>query len=247
MIKLVVSDFDGTILPYTESAVSGKTIELIENMIDSGIVFAVSSGRTYRELVSFFPEFKDSIYFICCDGAITVKEEKTVYSRKIEMQDLELFFKKGKENFSFVLHGADKNYCYGSIPAEAERYDCIKIDSIYRIKERIYKITSYGEPVELPEYCGIRSHWDGGRFKAAQYVNRFSNKGTALSDLQTRLMLTKYDTAILGDKGNDVSMVRNAKISCCIGDSCEELSAMCTDRFGTADEAFEHILSCYGK
>ena len=54
-------------------------------------------------------------------------------------------------------------------------------------------------------------HWDGGENAVSQYVNRFCDKGAALSDLQVRLMLTKFDTACLGDAGNDAAMMKNAK------------------------------------
>ena len=94
MIKLIVSDFDGTLLPYGESRVSDEVKSRILSALRKNMIFAVSSGRTYGELVSFFPEFADEMYFICCDGAYYVKGGKLLYGRKIEKSDMAPFFVK---------------------------------------------------------------------------------------------------------------------------------------------------------
>ena len=85
-------------------------------------------------------------------------------------------------------------------------------------------------------------HWDGGPNASAQYVNRFADKGSALSDLQMRLMLTKFDTAAMGDSGNDVAMMHNAKLAIAVGDRCEELRRVCSLHLPTAEAALEAIL-----
>ena len=62
MIKLIVSDLDGTLLPYGESKIALSTKNLIYRWLSSGNSFAVSSGRTYGELLSLLPEFEKDIY-----------------------------------------------------------------------------------------------------------------------------------------------------------------------------------------
>lgn len=242
MIKLIVSDFDGTLLPYGESRVSDEVKSRIFSALSKNMIFAVSSGRTYGELVSFFPEFADEMYFICCDGAYYVKSGKLFYGRKIEKSDLAPFFVKQGRDFSFILHGADVNYSVGRLPADGERFNASPISHAGEIKEKIYKITSYGSELKLVPYSGLRMHWDGGKNQMAQYVNRFANKGAALSDLQTRLMLTKFETACMGDSGNDVAMMHNAKMSFAVGDRSRELASVVTSKVGSATEALDEIL-----
>ncbi len=88
MIKLVVIDFDGTLKPYGKACVSEKVIKYIDSAIEKGMTVAVSSGRTYSELIAFLPQFKDKIYFICSDGAYYIKSENILYERAIAMSDL---------------------------------------------------------------------------------------------------------------------------------------------------------------
>ena len=75
----------------------------------------------------------------------------------------------------------------------------------------------------------------------AQYVNRFANKGTALSDLQMRLMLAKFDTACIGDSGNDVAMMKGAKYSFAVSNRSEALINAVNFRLNSVEEALNKI------
>ena len=245
MIKLIVSDFDGTLLPYGQAHVSTEAKFLIEKALDQKITFAVSSGRTYNELVALLPEFADRLYFISCDGAHYAKGGKNLYEKKIEASDLALFFDFGHKfgDFSFVLHGAQSNYCFGDIPSSAKVFEPLPVSRATEISEKIYKVTTYGREFKPSPYSGLRMHWDGGKELSAQYVNRFANKCVALSDLQMRLMLTKFDTACIGDSGNDVVMMKGAKHSYSVGNRCHELLCSVTSQVTTVEEALKDILS----
>lgn len=243
MLKLIVSDFDGTLMPYGAREVPQGVKDRIKRVICGGVPFAVSSGRTYRELLSFLPEFADSIYFICCDGAYYIKSGKLLYARKIEPSDLALFFGAARDRLSFVLHGAQNNYSFGSLPSEAAVFDPTAISRAGEIQEKIFKVTTYGAEFKPSPYSGLRMHWDGGENLSAQHVNKFANKGTALSDLQTRLMLTKFDTACIGDSRNDAVMMKGAKYSFSVGRRCEELFAAARFHADSAEEALDSLLS----
>jgi HAD superfamily hydrolase (TIGR01484 family) len=240
MIKLIVTDFDGTLRPYGTPDISRGLRERIGKALDSGVAVAVSSGRTYLELRSFLPEFADRLYFICCDGAYCVKDGRVIYKRPIECSDLAFFFGKISDGISFVLHGADRNYGVGNLPDAA---DIFAPEPIKRTPtdESIFKVTTYGKKIELSPFSGLRTHWDGGEYLSAQFVNRFANKGTALSDLQVRLMRSKFDTAAIGDSGNDIPMLKGAKLAFAVGSHSESLAAIATHKFSTAEEAFDLI------
>ncbi len=242
MIKLIVSDFDGTLMPYGRSSVSDEIKKQLSDAAERGITLAVSSGRTYSELLPYFDRLADKLWFICCDGAYYLKNGRIFYEKKIERSDLELFFKRAGDDFSFVLHGAEKNYCVGDLPREANSFCAERIAKLGDLHEKIFKITAYGGEIKLPEYSGLRMHWDGGEHAVSQYVNRFCDKGAALSDLQMRLMLTKFDTACLGDGGNDAAMMKNAKYAVQIGKRSPELEAVCNLCFEKAENALDLLI-----
>jgi len=239
MIRLIVSDLDGTLLPYGEHAVSEAVKGLISSALEQGITVAVSSGRTLGELLSFFPEFWERLYFICCDGAYYGKGKTVFYEKQIARQDLLLLSKTCE---GMILHGAHQNYALGAIPESLQGEVSARLTSVDHLSEKIFKVTAFTAPKRLPPYCGLRLHWDGGR-GIAQYVNRFSDKGVALSDLQSRLILTKFETACIGDAGNDVAMMHNAKLSFCVGDGCPELTRVCNHTVARAEEALEMLIT----
>ncbi len=243
MIKLIVADFDGTLMPFGQSEVSADIKRLIERALERGVAFAVSSGRTYAELLHYLPEFADRIWYICCDGAYYVKAGKTCYEKQIANADIDRMFRDNADA-SFVFHGAFENFAIGMLPEEGK---CFGGRMLTRAearlpKEKIYKITAYGARASLPPYSGLRMHWDGGPNESSQYVNRFADKGAALSDLQIRLFKSKFETACIGDSGNDVAMMHNAKYSYCVGTRCEELVRACTHHVATVEEALAELL-----
>lgn len=244
MVKLIVFDFDGTILPYGSNAVSALIKKQLKTAAERGIFLAVSSGRTYGELHKYLEDFAEALYFICCDGAYYIKSGKILYGKRIEPQRLSPFFDahRNAEN-AFVLHGANVNYAVGDLPCEADCFSPVRIEKLSDIKEDIFKITTYRFSQNFSQKTGLRTHWDGGANASAQYVNTFANKGAALSDLQMRLMLTKFDTACVGDSENDLAMFKGAKYTFAVGNRCNTLSHAATFVTDTAEEAFEHILT----
>ena len=242
MVKLIVSDFDGTLMPYGQSDLANGVKGRIKKAIEQNITVAVSSGRTYNELASFLGEFEDKIFFVCCDGAYYVKGGKPLYQKHIEKADLDVFFDAARDGLSFVLHGAFKNYSVGVLPREADIFCATQIERKEQIDEKIFKVTTYKKELKPSPYSGLRMHWDGGANSSAQYVNRFANKGAALSDLQMRLMLTKFETACIGDSGNDVAMMKGAKYSFAVSDRCEALVKAVNHRVKSVEEALDFIL-----
>jgi len=245
MKKLVVADFDGTLKPFEASCVSEAVKQRMDALLAKDVVFAVSSGRTFSELAGYLPEYLDRIYFICNDGAVYLKNQKPLYEKQIETEDLVRFF-SAKEGVCRVFHGARQNYtCTKELPQEAKAFSPIFVKNVYEIKEKIFKITSFGERIELSQNSGLRTHWDGGETQTAQFVNRFATKGRALSDLQMRLMLSKFDTACIGDAGNDVAMMQGAKYSFCVGNRSPELASVCTHRVQSVESALDFCLNTF--
>ncbi len=241
MKKLVVCDFDGTLKPYESEAVSDKVKAKLDALLEKGVEIAVSSGRTYGELISYLPEYADRIWFICNDGACYLKCGRVLYERGIERADLLRLADCAAGSFR-IYHGATENYSFGAVPVNYQALFAPRaVTNPYLIRERIFKITSVGERLSL-DGSGLRVHWEQGCEEAAQMVNRFANKGTALSDLQTRLMLTKYDTVCIGDAANDLPMMRGAVRSFCIGNRSAILEAACTDHARDVVEALDACL-----
>ena len=53
-VKLILTDIDGTILPYGHMRVSERTVAAIHAALDAGIVAGPASGRFHSWIPAFF-------------------------------------------------------------------------------------------------------------------------------------------------------------------------------------------------
>ena len=245
MIRLIVSDLDGTLMPYGSSAPSREALAMIEELEARSVELVISTGRTYGELCAIPSLSAPTRTVICCDGACCYANGRTVYERSIASEDLSKFFQAARRSGGFILHGREVNYGFGALPSDAARFSPVSVRSVFDLREPIFKVTAYGMELSSPP-TGLRMHWDGGAFSSSQWVNRFANKGTALSDLLVRRMLTPFDVACLGDSGNDLPMMRGVKLSVCVGDRSPELASACLHHVSSVEEALTFLLKDAG-
>ena len=238
MIKLIVCDFDGTLLPYGDETVSDGTILKIRSFLKQGICFAVSSGRMYSELVNFLPEFKNDIYFICDDGALTVKSDKVICNKPISVNAIKKFF--DLNNFLCVnFHSLDEVYSFNDFECRSYGKQTINVKRFFEIKNPIYKISAKMLPCASFDFSGVRVHYNDESYY--EFVSSYANKGISLIDLQLHLGINKYETVAVGDASNDIPMLLNSSQSFMIGEKSIQLKEICKYSVKSIAEAFELI------
>lgn len=252
MIKLVVCDIDGTLLKKGESGIDGRTAAALEGLYAKGKKICLASGRTYfgmRKIADTL-SFADDIYYVCCDGSVCIYKGKTLYHKPISIENI-LKFARNPEYSEFpIAYCSDKfSYAvrgYAGFAEELEEkgIDCVtSAAGIYDVKNPIYKIGVYGrdrKPAKLnPCPFELRTAYDADNI--LEYTSRFADKGLAVSDLQMRLYLSKFDTAALGDGDNDVEMFSKAKYTFARADGSEKLIAVSAQTFACAADVLENI------
>ena len=236
MIKLIVSDVDGTILRRGEETVREAVFDAIRALTDKGIAFCLSSGRGYGSLRSLFAPVADRVYFACHYGAVYLKDGRVLYHRPIKAEDITRFVRADAyRDKNVMLCGADRTYLLHCAPAFQDMLisqgvgELCRVSSATEIKEPIYKLGAYcnkRQPVAMPMPSGeLRVAYEGDGW--IEYVPRYANKGTALTDLQMRLFAGKYDTLAIGNDHHDIDLMRNAKYTVCMKGSSDELRRVC--------------------
>ena len=69
MIKLVVSDIDGTLLKEGTDQINPEMFDAIRQMRARGILFAASSGRQYASMRHVFEPVANDMIFIAENGS----------------------------------------------------------------------------------------------------------------------------------------------------------------------------------
>ena len=220
MIKLIVSDFDGTLLPYGEKRVSESVISKIKSYLDNGISFAVASGRTYTELKALLNDVSDKIYFIADDGALIIKNDKILSGKPFTSDAIKCFF--NNESFrDAVLYSLDKAYLINSSKITTLGKTPRNIKRAFEVTEDIYKISANMNDMSLINNENFRIHYANEKF--AEFVSPYSNKGIALSLLQLHLSITKFETLAIGDADNDIPMMLQSNLTVSIGNKSKKL------------------------
>ncbi len=241
MIKLIVSDFDGTLLPHTQTSLSNETVETIKKLISHNIKFAVASGRTYSELKSLLGELSDSLYFICDDGAVTLKGDNVIFKKPFSKAAINTFFDEYIYK-DVILYSLNKAYILGfnSRPVLYGKTPC-RVNRPFEITDDIFKVTATAKCFDLVNTNYFRIHYSEKSF--VELVSAYANKGVAVADLQLKLGISRYDTLALGDADNDISMMQHAFYSCAIGNRTNRLADVCTSKSETALEVLKKVLN----
>lgn len=237
MIKLILTDMDGTLLDE-KSRLPPDFDEIMARLKQKGVKFAPSSGRQYFSLLQSFPKYKDDFIFIAENGAIafykgeeiasfpmdkgeTVEILNSVTSPSVyrvfcgkhnayilKPQDTEVFKKEVQKYFSY----------YKTVDSFEEADDVpIKIsffDPEYRARERILpKVIHYEKDYEV---INSSDAW-------VDITAKGVCKGNTLLKMQEIFKVEKEETAAFGDYMNDIEMLQYAGYSYAVENAHENL------------------------
>ncbi|MGL6130794.1 MAG: HAD family hydrolase, partial [Fusobacteriaceae bacterium] len=93
MIKLVITDMDGTLLNDNHE-IDGEFWETFKQMKKQNILFSVASGRQYHNLLERFQDIQDDMIFIAENGTFVVQNGKELFSNCLLSEDVEYILKK---------------------------------------------------------------------------------------------------------------------------------------------------------
>lgn len=227
MIGLVVSDVDGTLIRPGEDVINERIIELIGELKDKGVLFAVASGRDYDSLKPLFGDVKNDIIYITNNGGVVLYQGnvlcKTPLDRIITAPIITEMEKR--KDCRILIAGETSAYVstYDSdfLRHLEQRGFCVEnVKDLKAVREPITKISVYGKYGMTDEiYEHIYDRW-GARAKVVQsgnnwadITNEYVNKGNALAVVQQIFGITQEDTVTFGDNYNDIEMFERSYFS----------------------------------
>ena len=228
MIKLVLSDMDGTLLPQGGEHVSYRTVKAIRALLDAGVRFAPATGRQAYELDQRFFGARD-----CYQTAITANGKRVYVDGElrreilVERSVLERLYDLLADvpNTFLVVETADNWggtrpwYCVGARAGDAEWFGrnvgflaeaCDALPDEPAISAEIACAGSdeqyeaiLAQARELVPECDFATsqvHW-------ADVMPRGINKGFGLGVLLDELGLSVGEALFFGDADNDLPLM----------------------------------------
>lgn len=243
MIKVVLSDIDGTLLPEGGKKLNPEIYDIILELKKHGIHFIAASGRQLDSLQLLFAPVADDISYISENGAICMHNGElfvvSEYDRHFAMHIIEEVEKRpncklaiSTPKTQYIKSGDDEFYEYTH---NHLRYNITTIDSFQNIDEPIIKVAFWDTVTTQESYEHFHSLF-GKEIKVANSGNLWIdfipfhvNKGTALKFVLEKMNLTPADAISFGDQQNDIEMLEYTETSYAMAHAKPEIQTHATN------------------
>ena len=225
MIKLIVSDIDGTLIPDGSGAgiLNPEYFSVIRELAKRGITFAACSGRQYVSVYKVFEPVADDIFFICEGGGfVSNGQRETLYSAVIDPDTARELIRDARKipQLDVMVAGIKRSYCRS---ADSELYRWMVNDYGFDIEgvptmdegvdDDVLKVSLYHrDSAEALTKDWFVPKWEK-RVKTVlagiqwlDCVSPDSGKGNAVAFLQGYLGVQPEETYVFGDNQNDMEM-----------------------------------------
>lgn len=228
MIKLVVSDIDGTLLPDGTDRINAELYDIIRELKKKDIIFVAASGRQYASMRYVFEPVADDIIFISENGSIVICRGYTMFRSLLDRALAEeLVQSLRRREGGHVMLSTPEAIC---IESEEPGFVSLLRDSYHnhiRIVEDLIPLCGETNKISL-YYTGggidrisdeIRAQFEG-RLNVAvagniwvDCMNSSVDKGGALRSIQETMKIGTEETMAFGDNCNDIGMLARAQES----------------------------------
>lgn len=220
MVKMIVTDIDGTLLRYDQT-VSDKTVEVLNKCKELGIKIVFASARPPRTTKYLMPEYFCIDAIINYNGALVYENSNIVYQKMLKNDAIENILnvvhnKIIEPKVCFEINDAhysnfDVTDTFGKIPYQLIDLKDFKTDTAYKIILCNMKNENKTEILEnLPENCTCMVT-DGDQL--FQIMDRNVSKFNAIKFIIDKYGIGTDDIMCFGDDCNDIEMLSNCGIS----------------------------------
>ncbi|HSJ12136.1 MAG TPA: HAD family hydrolase [Gillisia sp.] len=240
MIKLIITDMDGTLL-NDRHEIHPEFWEIEQELSEKGILLAVASGRQYYNLESRFRRLNDRMIYFAENGTHVVHRSKDLFVNELDPEAARKFITAGRkiEGVQLVL------CCKGSAFVESrdeafiseikQYYERLEyVEDLTLVKDSILKVTICDwKGVENNSYPAFKEFEQDYKVAIAARIflditNITANKGTAIKKVQQQLGISPQETLVFGDYLNDLEMMQNAGMSYAMKNAHQEIIKIST-------------------
>jgi len=263
MIKLIVTDLDGTLLT-SDKQLPPDFDAVMHRLQEKGIAFAAATGRNFVGIQSFFADKIQNMYFICDNGAFIMEHDQLMRCITIDKSLCHRVFRAVKEYGAVDVLACGRKGTYYTVCSDEmqQRMDTYYapvtfVEDMCAIDDELFKISFAdfnGGPMVSGSYAYMKEmfgdelsiHASGGIW--ADSMHKSVNKGEGVRALQEMLGVTPEETLVFGDYYNDLPMFAQAKTVFVVADAPEEVKAYASrviksgDEFGVTEAICEFVL-----
>lgn len=235
MIKLIVSDLDGTLLEDGTSRINPQVFDVILRLKEQGIYFMAASGRQAASIEAVFAPVKDRIFYVGDNGAYVGCYGRNLFLTEVDRQTaLELIGEIKRLGLNVLVGGAEYVYVDSSDESyirwleDGYQFRMKRVSDVREVTEPIIKVSACDRN-GIGERSKILVEKFGGRLKVTpsgkEWVDAMCigvSKGNALHLVQESLSILPEETMVFGDQLNDIEMMKQAYYSFAVENAMPE-------------------------
>ena len=97
MIRLIISDIDGTLVKEGSIEINPEYMEVIRQLADQGVAFAAASGRHSSSIDAVFHEVRNRIFYLSDNGSCIQKYGTPCHDLRLNTEDLKGYLQEALE------------------------------------------------------------------------------------------------------------------------------------------------------
>lgn len=253
MIKMIVSDLDGTLLT-TQKQISSKTRNILIEKKMHGQKIVLASGRTLESVRYAIQDFSLANYIITNNGAAIydVEKEFFIWQDTFSIETAVKIFELYKK-WCQSIHICSSNYYYSYTKDTQLGYNpsIIKVKdftslieknipichiSLLGMKPNKIKIVINEIREKFPDLEAFVMQDSFKRTKWIDIMKKGVSKSEMISRLQSLLHIDIENTVLFGDGKNDIEMLQKNGFGIAMANALPEVKSVCKDITDTNDE-----------
>lgn len=240
MVKLIVTDMDGTFLRRDGDFNRKLFPEVRDMMREKGVYFAVCTGKQCERVEELFGEDARDIWILGDSATRIIHAGEVVYEsfmdkvigleiiRKLEQMERDLFIIVSTSIGAVVKSGLRVDQL---ALVKGSFADVIVVDDFSEVAMEFSKITVHDAGLDSAGMReSLREYFDEAYIVATDpawldIADVHTDKGTSVARLQAMLRIGPADTMVFGDGMNDVELMKMGIYSFAMRNGCEDTIA----------------------
>lgn len=236
MIKLIVSDIDGTLLEDGGNQINPELFSVILKLREQGIQFAAASGRQWPSIESVFEPIKEKIFYLADNGAYVGCHGRNLFLNTIDTELIrKMILDIRAAGLDVMINGPDVVYLetrdqeFVQWLVDGYKFRVCQVEDLMEVEDQFIKISAYKKSgieeatKELRDVYGSQLKMTISGDMWMDCMAAGVNKGEAVRLLQESLDIRPEETMAFGDQLNDLEMLNQVYYSFAIGNAREEI------------------------
>lgn len=264
MIKLFVTDIDGTLLP-PGGTVSAKNVEAVQKMVAAGVKVVIATGRMYSAALPVAAQLGVPVPIIAYNGALIKSSSGEVIHAQYMDEEKVLALINFFEGYGWHLQSYSDDILY--VPERTsgvEFYETmLKVKAVevgwyglHGIVKDVPKLLSVSDtPEEAIHRLEEVTKVFGGQIEITRSAPRFTefmalgvSKASAIKILAEKYGVDHSEILAIGDSENDLPMITAVGCGVAMGNAVEVVKAACSritdtcENDGFAKAVYDYVL-----